>query len=154
MAQHATALDAWCDETRGRHSTAFICERLKLLATDDLLLRAPVTIEHALERLQGYGRLREQGYIDADLEQLAANEAILLDQARVTGRIARDPSLQLAIKQLFKQYALEWEWERAEEALARFSSGGAIGPSDARDIRAQIDEYRRHADDWMKLNNP
>jgi spermidine synthase len=149
MGRHAADLSPWCAPVPGRHSAGFLCTRLQSLAADLARVRAPAAVDQMSALLDGYGRLRVEGFLAADVPLLGAVKDALLAQAAAR---PGDAALKGAARRLVQQLAFEWEWDQARSALDALAAAAALGSRDAAQVREEIEAYQRSALEWARRN--
>jgi hypothetical protein len=131
MSAHAASLEPWCDPTSERYAAPFICGVLKPRAEHYLQATQPTTATSCKAKLEAYGILRDQGFLEQDLPMLAEAYAVL----RETSTLLSTDAFREAAGMLVTEYGLEEQWAAAMGAIDEFERLGAFSPEDAEQLR-------------------
>ena len=150
MNQRSGDLDQWCQPDRRRHSSAFLYRRLQALVAEFRRIKsAPEPASIALN-VEAYGRLRQQGFIPADLNLLEQWTDALLERSSAIAPPG-PAGLEQGARALVREFALEWQWGRAAQAVEHFKQAGVLSASDADDEMQEILGYQDRVSDWLEL---
>jgi spermidine synthase len=147
MADHSADLSTWHKPDLSRHSALFVSVMLSQLAIDYQRLNSPGVPLEFITRLESYARLRENGFIEANVAMLDQ----MVDATIAAKNELQQPYLSDMATLLAREYALEWQWDKAVAAAQRLGQAGILSAGDVENVRTQTADYRDRVNFWRQL---